>query len=141
MAEEINFNIKEANQVDKCKSGFLSQSISSTFRVAQHNFLETDDTLEMIQSIESSSASTYYAEDEVDAETVESHTTVKLMRIRTSTFEIKWSMWTNTIALDMYKLCHDCAVDILYGSGSPILEHHPCPYYVSDSRCCRCSRQ
>jgi ferredoxin len=81
-AEEINFNIKEADRADKVRQmqewGFSSQSISSTLGVAQDNFLETDDTSEMIQSIESSSASTYYAEDEVDAETVESHTTVEV---------------------------------------------------------------
>mmetsp|Transcript_22004 Transcript_22004/g.39681 ORF Transcript_22004/g.39681 Transcript_22004/m.39681 type:complete len:421 (-) Transcript_22004:1369-2631(-) len=81
-AEEINFNMKEADRADKVRQmqewGFSSESISSTLGVAQDDLLETDDTSEMIQSIESSSASTYYAEDEVDAETVESHTTVEL---------------------------------------------------------------
>lgn len=82
-AGEIEFMNTEADRADKVRQmqewGFTSESISNTLGVAVDESLETDEDDEMLVSFQEETAETgfgMYLEEEVDLETVESHTTV-----------------------------------------------------------------
>lgn len=82
-ADEIEFMNTEADRADKARQmqewGFSSESISSTLGVAIDESLETDEGDEVLVKFQEETAESgfgMYLEEEVDLETVESHTTV-----------------------------------------------------------------
>lgn len=82
-AEEINFMTKEADRADKARQmeemGFSSESISATLGVATDTELETDEENPLFEAFKEETAKTGFGQvvDEVDMETVESHTQVE----------------------------------------------------------------
>mmetsp|Transcript_23805 Transcript_23805/g.33409 ORF Transcript_23805/g.33409 Transcript_23805/m.33409 type:complete len:432 (+) Transcript_23805:22-1317(+) len=76
-AEEIEFNLKEADRADKARQmeewGFDKQTIQNTLEVAVDATLESADET-MVQFEQEA----YYDEDDIDYTTVESHTQVEL---------------------------------------------------------------
>ena len=83
-ADEINFMSKEADRADKVRQmqemGFSSESISSTLGVATDDELERDLDNQLYEAFKeetSKSGFGMYTKDEVDLETVESHTQVE----------------------------------------------------------------
>ena len=83
-AEEIEFNLQEADRADKARQmeewGFDKTAISSTLGVATDESLEMDEDNEVLETFRDVTKETgfgLYLDDEVDPETVESHTTVE----------------------------------------------------------------
>ena len=83
-ADEINFMSKEADRADKVRQmqemGFSSESISSTLGVATDDELERDVDNQLYEAFKeetSKSGFGMYTKDDVDLETVESHTQVE----------------------------------------------------------------
>lgn len=83
-AEEIEFNLQEADRADKARQmeewGFDKTAISSTLGVATDESLEMDEdneVLETFRDVTKESGFGMYLDDEIDPETVESHTTVE----------------------------------------------------------------
>ena len=83
-AEEIEFNLMEADRADKARQmqewGFDKDTISSTLGVATDESLETDEdnkVFETFKEVTKESGFGMYLEDEIDPQTVESHTTVE----------------------------------------------------------------
>jgi hypothetical protein len=76
-AEEVVFNLKEADRADKARQmqewGFSNQVISSTLDVATDNSLDMVDEMEGMQAYREES----YVEEDIDFETVESHARVE----------------------------------------------------------------
>jgi len=82
-ADEIEFMNTEADRADKVRQmqewGFDSESISNTLGVAVDDSLETEEGDEMLEKFQEETAETgfgMYLEDDVDLETVESHSMV-----------------------------------------------------------------
>jgi len=83
-AEEIEFNLQEADRADKARQmeewGFDKNAISSTLGVATDDSLETDEdnvVLETFKEVTRETGFGMYLDDEIDPENVESHTTVE----------------------------------------------------------------
>ena len=83
-AEEIEFNLMEADRADKARQmqewGFDKDAISSTLGVATDESLETDEDNEVFETFKEVTKETgfgMYLEDEIDPQTVESHTMVE----------------------------------------------------------------
>ena len=83
-AEEIEFNLQEADRADKARQmeewGFDKDAISSTLGLATDETLETDEdnaALETFKEVTKETGFGMYLDDEIDPETVESHTTVE----------------------------------------------------------------
>ncbi|KAL7502497.1 hypothetical protein ACHAWX_000501 [Stephanocyclus meneghinianus] len=83
-ADEINFMSKEADRADKARQmqemGFSSQSISSTLGVAMDEELERDLDNQLFESFKAETSKTgfgMYTYDDIDLQTVESHTQVE----------------------------------------------------------------
>lgn len=82
-AEEVEFMSKEADRADKARQmqemGFSEESISSTLGVATDEELETDESNAVFEAFKDETAKTGFGlmvDDDVDMETVESHTQV-----------------------------------------------------------------
>lgn len=82
-ANEVEFMSKEADRADKARQmqdmGFSSESISSTLGVATDEELETDETNVLFEAFKEETAKSGFGlmvEDDIDMETVESHTQV-----------------------------------------------------------------
>lgn len=83
-ADEVEFNIREADRADKVRQmqelGFSSDSISSTLGVAVDTEQEDDESNEIFEAFKEETAKTGFGlmvDDEVDLQTVESHTQVE----------------------------------------------------------------
>lgn len=83
-ADEVEFNMKEADRADKVRQmqelGFSSDSISSTLGVAVDTEQEDDESNEIFEAFKEETAKTGFGlmvDDEVDLQTVESHTQVE----------------------------------------------------------------
>ena len=83
-ADEVEFMSKEADRADKVRQmqemGFSSESISSTLGVAVDEERETDDTNEVFEAFKQETAKSGFGlmvDDDVDLQTVESHTRVE----------------------------------------------------------------
>ena len=83
-ADEVEFNMKEADRADKVRQmqelGFSSDSISSTLGVAVDTEQEDDKSNEIFEAFKEETAKTGFGlmvDDEVDLQTVESHTQVE----------------------------------------------------------------
>ena len=83
-AEEINFMSKEADRADKARQmqemGFSSESISSTLGVATDDELERDLDNKLYEAFKDETTKSgfgMYTQDDIDLETVESHTRVE----------------------------------------------------------------
>ena len=82
-ADEVNFMAKEADRADKVRQmqelGFSSESISATLGVATDGELEKDLTNSALEAFKEETSKTgfgMYVDDDVDLQTVESHTKV-----------------------------------------------------------------
>jgi len=83
-ADEVEFMSKEADRADKARQmqdmGFSSESISSTLGVATDEELETDETNLLFEAFKEETAKSGFGlmvEDDIDMETVESHSQVE----------------------------------------------------------------
>mmetsp|Transcript_29264 Transcript_29264/g.53000 ORF Transcript_29264/g.53000 Transcript_29264/m.53000 type:complete len:325 (+) Transcript_29264:164-1138(+) len=83
-ANEVEFMSKEADRADKVRQmqemGFSSESISSTLGVAIDEELESDETNELFEAFKEETAKSGFGlmvDDDVDLETVESHSQVE----------------------------------------------------------------
>jgi len=83
-ANEVEFMSKEADRADKARQmqdlGYSSESISSTLGVATDEEMELDETNVLFEAFKEETAKTGFGlmvEDEIDMETVESHTQVE----------------------------------------------------------------
>mmetsp|Transcript_16087 Transcript_16087/g.33774 ORF Transcript_16087/g.33774 Transcript_16087/m.33774 type:complete len:410 (-) Transcript_16087:133-1362(-) len=83
-ADEINFMAKEADRADKVRQmqemGFSADSISATLGVAIDEALEKDPTNTALEAFKEETSKTgfgMYVDDDVDLQTVESHTKVE----------------------------------------------------------------
>lgn len=76
-AEEVEFNLKEADRADKARQmeewGFEAETIANTLNVAMDTSLESTDEVEGMTTYREES----YLDDDVDLTTVESHTRVE----------------------------------------------------------------